>query len=78
MKKSEVLNKGYVHLVDHMGNDLTVVNAARVSFDKESEWGIDEEAANRLRKSGSFFRSDDVKQIVYGQNSKSFQRKMRS
>jgi thymidylate synthase (FAD) len=24
--------------VDHMGNDLRVVNAARVSFDKESEW----------------------------------------
>ena len=22
----------------HMGNDLTVVNAARVSFGKESEW----------------------------------------
>ena len=26
-----------VQLVDHMGSDLTVVNAARVSFDKESE-----------------------------------------
>jgi thymidylate synthase (FAD) len=25
-------------LIDTMGNDLTVVNAARVSFDKESEW----------------------------------------
>ena len=25
-------------LIDHMGSDLTVVNAARVSFDKESEW----------------------------------------
>ena len=25
-------------LIDHMGTDLTVVNAARVSFDKESEW----------------------------------------
>lgn len=24
--------------VNHMGSDLTVVNAARVSFDKESEW----------------------------------------
>ena len=28
-----------VELLDHMGSDLTVVNAARVSFDKESEWG---------------------------------------
>lgn len=25
-------------LIDHMGSDLSVVNAARVSFDKESEW----------------------------------------
>jgi thymidylate synthase (FAD) len=28
-----------VEYVDHMGDDLSVVNAARVSFDKESEWG---------------------------------------
>lgn len=27
-----------VDYVDHMGTDLTVVNAARVSFDKESAW----------------------------------------
>ena len=27
-----------VRLINHMGSDLTVVNAARVSFDKESEW----------------------------------------
>ena len=27
-----------VKLVDKMGSDLTVVNAARVSFAKESEW----------------------------------------
>lgn len=32
-----VLDKGYVRLVDHMGDDLTIVNAARVSYDKESE-----------------------------------------
>lgn len=25
-------------LIDHMGDDLMVVNAARVSFDKQSEW----------------------------------------
>lgn len=25
-------------LIDYMGSDLTVVNAARVSFDKESDW----------------------------------------
>ena len=27
-----------VTLIDHMGTDLSVVNAARVSFSKESEW----------------------------------------
>jgi len=27
-----------VDLIDHMGSDLSVVNAARVSFDKESSW----------------------------------------
>ena len=27
-----------VKLIDHMGSDLTVVNAARVSFAKVSEW----------------------------------------
>lgn len=29
-----------VSYVDHMGSDLSVVNAARVSFDKESEWEV--------------------------------------
>ena len=29
-----------VTLIDSMGSDLTVVNAARVSFNKESEWEI--------------------------------------
>lgn len=31
-----VLDKGYVRLVDLMGSDLSVVNAARASFSKES------------------------------------------
>lgn len=35
--KIDVLDKGYVRLVDHMGSDISVVNAARVSYDKESE-----------------------------------------
>lgn len=33
----KVLDKGYVRLVDTLGNDLSIVNAARVSYDKESE-----------------------------------------
>lgn len=32
------LDKGFVKLISHMGSDLSVVNAARVSFAKESEW----------------------------------------
>ena len=32
-----------VELIDHMGTDLTIVNAARVSFDKESEWVFGDE-----------------------------------
>ena len=30
-----VLDKGYVRLVDVMGSDLSVVNSARVSYDKQ-------------------------------------------
>lgn len=33
----QVLDKGYVRLVTQMGSDLTPVNAARVSFNKESK-----------------------------------------
>ncbi len=33
-----VLDHGHVDLVDYMGSDLSVVNAARVSFNKESYW----------------------------------------
>jgi len=36
--KISVLDNGFVEYIDHMGNDLTVVNAARVSFNKESDW----------------------------------------
>jgi thymidylate synthase (FAD) len=35
-KSITVLNNGYVRLVDCMGSDLSVVNAARASFAKES------------------------------------------
>ena len=34
--KINVLGKGYVRLVDSMGTELSIVNAARVSYDKES------------------------------------------
>jgi thymidylate synthase (FAD) len=40
-KKINLLDHGFVNLVDYMGSDLTVVNAARVSFNKESDWDSD-------------------------------------
>ena len=38
MNTQKVLDHGFVQYVDHMGDDLTIVNAARVSFNKESAW----------------------------------------
>ena len=38
----KVLDHGHVQLVDYMGSDLSVVNAARVSFNKESSWDGDQ------------------------------------
>ncbi|MCM3338473.1 FAD-dependent thymidylate synthase [Paenibacillus sp. MER TA 81-3] len=35
--KINVLDRGYVRLVDHMGSDLSVVNSARVSYAKQSK-----------------------------------------
>ena len=37
MIKSNVLDKGFIEVVDSLGNDLTVVNSARVSFGKRKE-----------------------------------------
>ena len=35
--KTEVLDKGFIEVMDSLGNDLTVVNSARVSFGKRKE-----------------------------------------
>ena len=45
----EVLDHGYVRLLDVMGSDLTVVNAARASFAKRSSWEGD--SPGNLRRS---------------------------
>lgn len=44
MKKVDPLGDGIssVEYVDHMGDDLRVVNAARISFDKQSRFEVDE------------------------------------
>jgi len=57
--KIKVLDKGHVELMDHMGSDLTVCNAARVSFNKESEWGLDFDAIERLKSCP--YNKDDVR-----------------
>lgn len=49
------ISKMNVELIDHMGDDLSIVNAARVSFDKESEW----EVVSRM--------SDDDVDVHYGE-----------
>ena len=37
--KTKVLDKGFIEVIDSLGNDLTVVNSARVSFGKrKSTW----------------------------------------
>ena len=67
MKK--VLDKGYVRLVDVMGSDLTIVNAARVSYDKESNElnDKDERLINFLLREGhtSPFRHATMQFEVY-------------
>lgn len=39
--KINILDNGFVQYIDHMGDDLMVVNAARVSFAKNSEYESD-------------------------------------
>ena len=43
MSEINVLDKGFVRLVDVMGSDLSVVNAARISFAKESNQFSDQD-----------------------------------
>lgn len=43
-----VLDKGFVRLVDHMGDDLSIVRAARVSYDADWRAGTDESADEKL------------------------------
>lgn len=44
----QVLNHGLVRLVDHMGNDLSIVRAARVSYDADWRTGEDEGKDEKL------------------------------
>lgn len=50
----KVLDDGYIRLVDSLGDDLSIVNAARVSYDKESSEfeARDEKLINFLIREG--------------------------
>ena len=47
MEKVDVLDHGYVRLIDSMGNDLSVVRSARVSYD--AAWRAGEDAGSDAR-----------------------------
>jgi len=62
MKKIEVLDCGFVDYIDHMGSDLMVVNSARVSFAKESDWDSEPDfSGNKEQK----LAEKDKKLIAY-------------
>lgn len=44
------LDKGFVRLIDHMGSDLSIVRAARVSYDAAWRAGEDEDKDEKLIK----------------------------
>lgn len=48
MSKIDVLDHGFVRLIDHMGSDISVVRAARVSYDASWRAGEDEGSDARL------------------------------
>jgi len=62
-KKIDVLDKGFVRYIDHMGNDLMVVNAARVSFNKESDWEGEQKWTGEI--AGKKLSERDQKLISY-------------
>ena len=53
-KKYPVLNDGFICLVDHMGDDSSIVQAARVSYGKdEREEIINRERGEEIHLSGN-------------------------
>jgi len=63
LQRVPVLNSGHVDLIDHMGSDLMVVNAARVSFNKESDWDGERHWSGRI--DNKRLSEKDVKLISY-------------
>jgi len=66
--KLSVLDHGHVQFIDHMGSDLSVVDAARVSFNKQSFYGTMEDHTPRPGKEEPYepyLLDKDVKLITY-------------
>jgi len=57
------ISNQYVQYMDHMGDDLSVVNAARVSFDKESTWEY--ETDSHIHFAEQILSEKDKKLIKY-------------
>lgn len=49
-ERIHVLDAGHVEYIDHLGDDLMVVNAARVSFNKLSDWDSEKHWTGSQRK----------------------------
>lgn len=58
------MNKQFAEYVDHMGNDNSVVTAARVSFDKVAEMFTDEDNAKLIRYLARGRSSKDYNELV--------------
>lgn len=63
MNTEKVLDHGFVQYVDHMGDDITIVNAARVSFNKESSWDGEQQLTDVIVK--KTLSEKDQKLIAY-------------
>lgn len=63
IKNVIVLDNGFVQYVDHMGDDLTIANAARVSFNKMSDWDGEQHWTGSI--SGKKLSDRDQKLINY-------------
>ncbi len=61
MKTSEM----QVTLLEHMGSDLSVVNAARVSFDKQSDWAVTQDASGNDVQAAGELNGADTKRVYY-------------
>jgi len=62
LKRTEVLNEGYVELLDVMGSDETICDAARVSYNDASKRSNDR---NLIRYMWSASHSSPFEQVVF-------------